>query len=96
MEWIKVSDRLPEPETPVLVHCTNIFDKTRILRACWIPLFYMSGDDSDFSGNMDYNDEKNEYYWPEGWYEWNEVEDTHWLISLVVLNWMPLPEPPKD
>ena len=36
------------------------------------------------------------YYWPQGWYEWNDQDDTHWMIVDQVTHWMPLPSGPED
>ena len=47
--------------------------------------------DDDFS---EYDEEKDEYYLPTGWYEANEYEECHWFVHDVVTGWMPLPEPP--
>ena len=28
---------------------------------------------------------------PEGWYEWNQNEETHWAVTETPRAWMPLP-----
>jgi len=91
-KWISVKDKMPNPEIPLLVYGLNEYKKGRRLRACWIPQYYMSTDESEYEGTPDYNEEKDEYYWPQGWYEWNEHEDIHFLIDFDITHWMPLPE----
>ena len=41
----------------------------------------------------DYNEKEDLYYWPEGWYEWNRHEETHWRVGETVTHWMALPLP---
>lgn len=43
-----------------------------------------------------YNEEKDEYYYQEGWYETNEFEDIHWKVEFEVTHWMSLPKPPDS
>lgn len=93
-EWISVEDRLPEKDVPVMCYGLNSNGKGITLRAIYVPQYHMP-DDGDFSGDADYNEEKDEYFWPQGWYEWNEYEDTHWLISHIVTEWTYLTKPPK-
>ena len=96
MKWISVKERLPKPELPVIVWGLNSYDKVRRMRACWVPKHYMESDGDSFQGDDDYCEEKDMSYWPEGWYEWNEYEETHWLIDIEIKDWMPLPDPPSE
>lgn len=91
MEWIKINEKMPEPEKPVLA-----FDSKNIIRACFIPKFYIEDEWDNFLGELDYCEEKNAFYWPEGWYEWNEYEETHWRTLSEITHWMELPEVPKN
>lgn len=99
--WISVKERLPEAGVYVLVACKvkmigggekhyicNAFHTSKfsyIAKAC---------DDID----CDYNEENDEYYFPEGWWEviknWEDYECV--AIQDEVTHWMPLPEPPKE
>lgn len=90
--WIPVSERLPEC-VPVLVAFTDDFGRSKVARACWAAKHTLEA--GDFDGVADYDKAADEYYCPEGWYEWNEFEETHWLMNGVT-HWMPLPTPPKD
>jgi len=93
-QWIEITDdNMPPKGIPVIAFGKNDNGKNRTLRAMWIPKNFQE-DDGDFSGDADYNEEKDAYYWPEGFYEWNEYEDTHWFVSHKITHWMPLPEPP--
>lgn len=89
--WIAVKDQLPKPGTPVLVSCEKL-----VLRAAHAPRFtLLTGLDDNFPDGGDYNEEADDYYWPEGWYEWNQYEDTHWRLWDAPEFWMPLPDAPK-
>ena len=91
-EWISVEDRLPESKTEILVGFFNEFGKWRTLKAIRLEKHQMEAD--YFNGDTDVDENGNEY-WPEGWYEWNEHEETHWKIPIVT-HWMPLPTPPTN
>ena len=93
MEWIDARKIKPEPETPVLA----VIDKKnpRVVRACWIPANTIDTSYMAFEGDTEYNEDDDTYYWPEGWYEWNEIEEMHWSLGDGVSHWMPLPELPS-
>ena len=86
--WVKVSERLPEPGTAVLL---DIGEPTP-LRAQWCPAKTLpcSTDDSG-----EYDEATDTYWCIEGWYEWNREEEIHWFVSKPALNWRPLPEAPN-
>lgn len=93
--WIPVSERLPESGVPVLAHITNSHGKTRRLRAQWIAKHTDElWDGDDMAG--DYSEETDTTYTPEGWYETNEYEETHFHINDPVSHWMPLPPGPDQ
>lgn len=48
-------------------------------------------DDSDVS---EYCEEKDNYFLLEGWYEMNEFDETHWMVSNEITHWMDLPSVP--
>lgn len=93
--WICVSDAMPKQSVPVIVCGLNEHHKIRRLRAIWVPKYSIEEQD-DFTGEPDYNIKEDVYYWPEGWYEFNEYEEIHWLIQFPVLYWMNLPEVPES
>ena len=93
-DWIAVTDHLPGSGMPVLVACGK-----KVLRAAHAAKFALSEDDwgywNDGEG-ADYNEADDTTYWPEGWYEWNEQEETHWAITDdLVTHWMRLPKAPN-
>lgn len=82
----------PETGIPVLADIAHKYP----IRAMWVAKHSMEvGSDCEFM-EPDYNEEEDIYYWPEGWYEWNEHEETHWLVDEAVLGWMPLPAPRSE
>ena len=86
--WISVDARLPEPNTPVLLDIGKMFP----IRALWAGKHTVSvGTDVDDWG--EYDEETDEYYCPEGWYEWNEHEEVHWAVSETPRAWRELPPP---
>lgn len=56
----------------------------------WVKEHSISTEDWEFHGAEDYNESDDKYYWPEGWYEWNEMEEVHWMCK-DVLFWTELP-----
>ena len=92
--WIPVEDGLPESGKPVLAAVGK-----KVLRAAHAAKFALSEEDwgwwNDGEG-ADYNEANDTTYWPEGWYEWNEYEETHWAVSdHPVTHWMQMPETPN-
>ena len=89
--WIPVGEQLPESGKPVLLDTGKKYP----IRAMWVSKFTLvaTGDDTDWG---EYSEDCDEYFCTEGWYEWNEHEETHWNVSVEPLRWMPLPHPPKE
>lgn len=101
-EWISVDDEMPKPEQIVFAYMEDdvelgvkTFEFHHVIRAVYIPKFHTESDGT-FDGDCDYDEEKDEYYWPEGWYEWNTVEDTHWLATKKAKMWMHIPVPKEQ
>jgi len=100
-KWISVDERLPESGTHVLVCCrvkwlgggghSYVCDAFHS-DSKTIPCSY--NDDID----MEYDEEKDEYYFPEGWWEVIKNWDEYSCVAIAdfVTHWMPLPEPPKE
>jgi hypothetical protein len=75
--WIRVDASLPEPHQPVLLDIGSKYP----IRAMWVPKFTLVvalENDSDFG---EYSEDKDQWFCPEGWYEWNEHEDCHWAVE---------------
>ena len=90
-QWVSVAERLPEPGNPVLL---DIGKRTPI-RAMWAAKHTVevaADDESDFG---EYDEERDAYYCPEGWYEWNQNEEVHWAVAETALHWQPMPAPPQ-
>lgn len=96
LRWIPVSERLPEKSgVPVIAYGYNRAGKLRRIRAAYVHKFTIEDANDDYMGPTDYSEENDMSYWPEGWYEWNEQEDTHWVVEFDILGWQPLPEVPE-
>lgn len=84
--WIAIPGALPEPGTPVLLD----IGKKYPIRAMWAAKHTVEAayDDTDWG---EYDEATDTYYCPEGWYEWNEQEDRHWLVDKTPVAWCELP-----
>lgn len=94
MKWIDINKKLPDVNKPVFIYVQYKNGKGTTLRAVYIPEFHMEDDGESFKGDTDYNEENDLYYWPSGWYEWNEYEETHWRVADEVTHWCPMLEEP--
>lgn len=109
-EWISVKDRLPEPETEVLIlaerTCTYTNTNTKTTHVIITTAMHEDGkisiDDSEWGWyNLDFthDEESDIYYIPEGWWEccyYNRDDVYNGCVYDTVTHWMPLPEPPKE
>ena len=101
-QWISVEDRLPEPETDVLIVC-NRNDYIFV-----VPAIYEDGkmltqnsawNWSDIYGYGLYSEEDDDYFIPNGWWEnrqFNPDDVYNNPIDCAVTHWMPLPEAPEE
>lgn len=92
MRWIPVTEAMPEAGRTVLAFFVNEFGHARRIRAEYAAphTLQLADDDGDFGVEAP----DGEFYCPEGWYEQNEYEETHWAVSGSVTHWMPLPSAP--
>jgi hypothetical protein len=97
IEPVPVSERLPEPHTKVIAHYLNDLGNSRTILAEWVPAKSRTDDclvDDDFA---EYDEEADEYYWPEGWYESIENWDDYGAVFVhegMITHWQPLPPRP--
>ena len=77
-----VKDGLPEKEIPYIAYGKNSHGKGRKIKAVYIPKFSHE-DDGDYEGDGDYSEEKDCYFWPEGWYEWNLSDETNYFVGEI-------------
>lgn len=85
--WTKLPGTLPKPGTPVLLDIGKEFP----IRAMWAAKFTLPVSLEDDSGFGEHDERTDEWYCPEGWYEWNEHEEIHWRVTETPRAWAPLP-----
>lgn len=100
--WIPCSERMPEPETEVLVVCRRggfsfvcpaMHENGKMLRgeSTW--------NWNEIEGYGLYSEEADDWFIPEGWWEYRQFNDDdvyNNIIDCAVTHWMPMPEPPKE
>ena len=92
--WIRTQERLPASGALVLAYYLNSANRGRTVRAHYAA---PKSEEAPWENDFGEYDEATDTYWcPEGWYETNENEETHWMIVETVTHWMPLPNPPES
>jgi len=97
IEPVPVSERLPEPGKKVLAYYLNSLGKSRTILAEWVPAKTKADDDLTDGDFAEYDEETDEYYWPEGWYEAIENWDDYGAVFVnegEITHWQPLPRGP--
>lgn len=97
MKWISVEEKQPNIRERVYVVCETTRHDGNIRHfqtmAEYIPYMTVKEEDymlDEYSSEGDYNEEEDEYYTPEGFYEWQSEADVNYKISAKVTHWMPL------
>ena len=97
-EWIKTSDRMPKNGVPVIAFVASFEGgkHSRRIRAMYTTKgrLEVHPDHADDFG--EYDEDKDDYFCPEGWYENNCYEEVHFHVANEVTHWMPLPKEPTD
>lgn len=105
-EWIPCSERLPEIEQEVEISCKrNYIGSGDEKRTAYFTAraFYTDGtmntEDSRFWWDdffhWEYDEEKDAYIIPEGWWEYVTFSEEFGVVDAEVLAWKSLPEPYK-
>ena len=100
-QWISVEDRLPEPETDVLIVCNRngyVFVTPAIYEDGKMLTQESAWNWSDIYGYGLYSEEDDDYYIPEGWWEnrqFNPDDVYNNPVDCTVTHWMPLPGAPE-
>ena len=101
-QWISVEDRLPEPETDVLIVCDRngyVFVTPAIYEDGKMLTQESAWNWSDIYGYGLYSEEDDDYYIPEGWWEnrqFNPDDVYNNPVDCTVTHWMPLPGAPEE
>lgn len=102
MEWIDIEKQKPQQQKRVLVICEKPKYRGGTIKlqtiAEYVPSMTIPEEDymdEQYWGNGDYDEEKDQYFTPEGFYEWQIEAEMMWRLSDKVTHWMPLPDPPK-
>lgn len=100
--WIPVTERLPKPETEVMIVCndngrrfiaTAIHENGKQLseESCWVW--------TDIWEYGRYDEEHDDYFVPEGWWEsrcFTPDDVYNCMVDCEVTHWMPMPELPEE
>lgn len=98
--WIDVRDRMPRSGEEVLVACQIKLMSGKRYYICNAIHTEHKTVTADMYDDMDaeYDEETDNYYFPEGWWERIHNWDDYNYVAIedFVTHWMPLPEPPKE
>lgn len=100
--WIPVTERLPEHGVHVLAACRVKYvgggGRSYVCDAFYSGRFKEQRSTEYDDIELDYDEETDEYYLPEGWWEVIRNWDEYGFVGIAdfVTHWMLLPEPPKE
>lgn len=91
-EWRPI-DTAPDSRN-VLVTYINPLGKPRIVKAIYVTQFSIEQEPEDDGFELDYHEERDAHYLPEGWYEVCDNHDEYGYFAITngePTHWMPLP-----
>jgi uncharacterized protein YneR len=95
-QWVSVEDELPK--TKCIARYVNSHGNERTIMAEYIKQFTVEADnDCDSDGVSEYCEEKDTWYYKEGWWEVIDNWDDYHMVSVhqgEVTHWQALPTPP--
>lgn len=105
-EWIPCGERLPKIETEVEISCIRrciVGNEKKVYRFT-ARAFYTDGTmttgDSAFTwndcDNWEYDEEKDDYIIPEGWWEGGSFSEEFGVVDAEVIAWKPLSLPYRE
>lgn len=100
-QWISVEDRMPEPETDVLIVCNRngyVFVTSAIYEDGKMLTQESAWNWSDIYEYGLYSEEDDDFFIPEGWWgnrQFNPDDVYNNPVDCTVTHWMPLPEAPE-
>lgn len=101
-QWIPVAERLPKPETEVMIACNRNgyrFIATAIHEDGTLFTEDSNWNWNDIWGYGLYDEEHDDYIIPEGWWEsrcFTPDDVYNCPVDCEVTHWMPMPELPKE
>lgn len=90
LEWTLITDEMPKTKGRVLVTSEGYKGRRFVQVARWVPKYSEEATGDDSGLDHEYDEDKDEYYWPEGWYEESLESEMCWQLTSVIA-WMPLP-----
>lgn len=97
-KWINLKDEKPEKEQKVIVYFKNEYNKKYQTVAIYIPHRSVLAEDfmmNEFEEDWcEYDHERDCYWTPEGFYEWQYAPDVGYYLNENITHWMKLPNNP--
>jgi len=93
-QWVSVEDRLPESGKRIEIYWKNSYGKEKTSLG-WYAKKHNIVDEGDYYEQADYCEEKDEYYFNEGFWEVLCESETAYLLSNVT-HWKPITLPERE
>lgn len=90
--WIPIEEKQPVACKPMLVVFVTRYNQRFVTMAQYVPPKTILADDflsEEAMGNgfEEYDEEKDCYWTPAGWYEWQYVAEQHYFLDEKVTHW---------